>query len=148
MLWCWQKQVQVLVKLFCSFCPQQNFYIICYYCYYDSYYKNYLFFYFDLLCILNILKYITILNLKEIMAPHTTYSLLRGQKPAPVQRLGTGSGNQRFGQGHRLEMNSISLFFDGGGNPRTHSESGQTPHRKALNWGPSCCEATVLTTNT
>lgn len=44
------------------------------------------------------------------MAPHTTYSL-REQKAASVQRLGTGSGNQRFGQGHRLEINSVSLFL-------------------------------------
>lgn len=28
-----------------------------------------------------------------------------------MQRLETGSGNQRFGQGHRLEINSISLFL-------------------------------------
>lgn len=87
-------------------------------------------------------KYFKIHNYIEpegIMAPRTTYSLLRGQKPASVQRLGTGSGNQRFGQGHQLEINSVSLFFDGGGNrstsenPCTRSESGQTPHRNALN---------------
>ena len=38
-----------------------------------------------------------------------------------------------------------------GGNPRKHGENMQTPHRKAragpeTNPGPSCCEATALTT--